>query len=54
MSAQSLRAEDLRWVVCPVCREALELKAEEVKCRGCGRRYPIVDGIIVLLADRTL
>ena len=25
-----------------------------MRCQGCGRRYPIVDGIPVLLADRTI
>jgi uncharacterized protein YbaR (Trm112 family) len=54
MSAQTLTAEDLRWVVCPVCRKTLQLESAAVRCLGCGRRYPIVDGIPVLLADRAL
>ena len=54
MSPQPLTAEDLRWVVCPVCRKALQLESTAVRCQGCGRRYPIVDGIPVLLAERTL
>jgi uncharacterized protein YbaR (Trm112 family) len=44
--------EDLKWLVCPVCRQPLALEVEAVRCNGCGRRYPIVDGIPVLLADR--
>jgi len=54
MSPQTLKGEDLRWVVCPVCRQPLQLAAMAVRCQGCGRHYPIVDGIPVLLADRTI
>ncbi len=49
---KTLEPADLRWLVCPVCRKALGLDAATVLCTGCGRRYPIVDGIPVLLADR--
>ena len=48
----ALTAENLRWIVCPVCRQSLQLEAAEIRCQGCGKRYPIVDGIPVLLADR--
>jgi uncharacterized protein YbaR (Trm112 family) len=44
--------ESLRWLVCPVCRHSLTLDANSVRCSGCDRRYPILDGIPVLLADR--
>jgi len=55
MSAQSLTAEDLRRIVCPVCHQPLQLEeAAAIRCQGCGRRYPIVDGIPVLLADRAI
>ena len=47
-----LECEDLRWLVCPVCRQSLALDTNSIRCTGCGRRYPIVDGIPVLLADR--
>jgi uncharacterized protein YbaR (Trm112 family) len=54
MSPQPLTEEDLRWVVCPVCHELLQPEADAVRCQGCGRRYPVIDGIPILLADRTL
>jgi uncharacterized protein YbaR (Trm112 family) len=52
MSAQLPNEEDLRWVVCPVCHGSLRLEMGTICCEGCGRRYPVVDGIPVLLADR--
>jgi uncharacterized protein YbaR (Trm112 family) len=54
MIAQSLTAEDLSRVVCPVCHQSLELELAAIWCKGCGRRYPVVDGIPVLLADRAI
>jgi hypothetical protein len=47
-----IQPEDLKWLACPVCRGALVLDAEAVRCTGCARRYPVVDGIPVLLANR--
>lgn len=52
MSIKALTAEDIRWLVCPVCHQTLQLEPQAILCTGCGRRYPIVDGIPVLLADR--
>lgn len=61
-SVRRLTPQDLAWLVCPVCRAALDLwlevaapdglAAEAVRCGGCGRRYPLVEGIPILLADR--
>jgi uncharacterized protein len=43
-------------LVCPVreCRETLALAADEssLRCTGCGRVYPVRDGIPILLADQ--
>ncbi len=49
-----LAQQDLRTLVCPVCHAALQLEAQAVLCIGCGRRYPVVDGIPVLLAERAV
>jgi hypothetical protein len=54
MNAQSLTAEDLRRIVCPVCHQSLQFEAAVIRCLGCGKRYPLVDGIPVLLADRAI
>ncbi len=54
MSFRPLTAEDLRRLVCPVCRQPLQLQMNAVCCTNCTRQYPIVDGIPVLLAERAL
>jgi len=43
----------LEILVCPSCRAAVEyLEAEQViVCSGCGYRYPVRDGIPVMLID---
>ena len=40
-------------LACPVCQGALCLTEATVQCIACGRVYPIVDGIPVLIADRS-
>jgi len=49
--AVPLTPDDLRHVVCPICHHALQLEEGMIQCRGCGRRYPIIDGIPVDLRD---
>jgi hypothetical protein len=54
MSFRPLTAEDLRWLVCPVCHQPLQLQADTVCCSICTRKFPIIDGIPVLLAERAI
>ena len=46
----------LDTVVCPIreCRNTLTLATDEssLQCNGCGRIYPVRDGIPILLADQ--
>jgi uncharacterized protein YbaR (Trm112 family) len=44
----------LEQLACPVCFAQLRLadSAEQIVCVGCGRAYPLIDGIPVLIADR--
>jgi hypothetical protein len=44
----------LRWLVCPVCHGALDAEDAAIRCLGCRRLYPIVDGLPVLLLDRAV
>lgn len=39
-------------LACPACESELRLDEGRLVCARCGRTYPIVDGIPVLIADR--
>jgi hypothetical protein len=57
MNIRPVKPEDVRWIVCPVCHQPLQLQTvspQSLLCLGCERRYPVIDGIPVLLADRAL
>lgn len=43
----------LEILVCPACREPVEHKERRhvLVCTGCGRRYPVRDGIPVMLVE---
>jgi uncharacterized protein len=38
-------------LACPVCLGSLEASLARLVCSSCGRVYPIVDGIPVLIAE---
>jgi hypothetical protein len=38
-------------LACPVCYGELRMDADRLICMQCGRVYPIVDGIPVLIPD---
>jgi uncharacterized protein YbaR (Trm112 family) len=47
----------LQILVCPVCHETLRAGPNQaahawLHCTGCGRYYPVEDGIAVMLAQR--
>jgi uncharacterized protein YbaR (Trm112 family) len=46
-----LDEELLRILACPVCIAPLTQQDERLVCAACGRRYPIREGIPVLLVD---
>ena len=48
----SFDASILDQLACPVCLGALRMDGERLVCAGCGRGYPIVDGIPVLIESR--
>jgi len=39
-------------LACPACLGALRLEEAQLICAACGRAYPVVDGIPVLIAGR--
>jgi ubiquinone/menaquinone biosynthesis C-methylase UbiE/uncharacterized protein YbaR (Trm112 family) len=55
-AARGIADQDLAWfslVVCPKCRGELAHRTAEnaLDCRSCGLRFPIADGIPVLMLD---
>ena len=41
----------LAMLACPACKTAVQLKDDRLVCVQCGRRYPIRDGIPVMLVE---
>jgi uncharacterized protein len=46
-----LLASALDQLACPACFGDLRLDGPRLLCKGCGRIYPIVDGIPVLIVE---
>jgi len=42
----------LSLLACPACHGDLRLEEASLVCASCGRGYPVVDGIPVLIAGR--
>ena len=38
-------------LACPACKADVKLKDEKIICTQCGNKYPIRDGIPVMLID---
>jgi uncharacterized protein YbaR (Trm112 family) len=36
---------------CPVCHSRVEESGDQIACTGCGRVYPVRDGVPHMLAD---
>lgn len=43
--------ELLKILACPACKTAVRLEGQRIACDKCGRRYPVRDGIPVMLMD---
>jgi hypothetical protein len=39
-------------IACPACFGDLRVEGSRLICARCGRKYPIADGIPVLIAER--
>jgi uncharacterized protein len=50
----TINKELLEILVCPACREKVELKGEFIVCSGCGKRYPIREEIPIMLINEAL
>ncbi|MCK9431126.1 MAG: Trm112 family protein [Candidatus Omnitrophica bacterium] len=38
-------------LACPACKADVELKENKIVCKKCGRKYPVREGIPVMLID---
>jgi len=43
--------ELLKILACPACKSDVVLKEERIVCAKCRRRYPIKDGIPIMLIE---
>ncbi len=43
--------ELLDILACPACRAEVRLERDRIVCTSCGRRYPVRDGIPIMLVD---
>ncbi len=41
----------LKILACPFCKSDVELKGDKIVCKECKRRYPIKDGIPIMLIE---
>lgn len=41
----------LAILACPACKADIEEKQGKIVCLGCGRKYPIRDGIPIMLVE---
>jgi hypothetical protein len=46
-----INKELLDILACPACKKDVILENEKIICTACGRKYPIRDGIPVMLLD---
>ncbi|MEA3328425.1 MAG: Trm112 family protein [Candidatus Omnitrophota bacterium] len=43
----------LEMLACPACKKEVRLEAEEIVCVGCKKRYPIRNGIPIMLIEES-
>ena len=43
--------ELLRILACPFCKGDVKLEGDRIVCKECGRRYPVKNGIPIMLVD---
>ena len=41
----------LNILACPVCNSDLELQDKRIVCKGCARKYPVKNGIPIMLKE---
>lgn len=46
-----IKKELLDILACPVCKGEVKLVESRIVCQKCGRKYPIRDGIPIMLEE---
>ena len=46
-----IKKELLDILACPVCKAEVKLVENKIVCQKCGRKYPIRDGIPIMLEE---
>jgi len=46
-----IEKELLNILACPACKSAVKEEENKIVCQKCGRKYPIKDGIPVMLIN---
>lgn len=41
----------LEILACPACKGDIEQQSEKIVCIQCGRKYPIKNGVPIMLVD---
>ncbi len=48
-----MNEELLNVLACPACKADVRLEEQCIVCVECGKRYPVRDGIPIMLIDET-
>ena len=45
--------ELLEILACPLCKKDVVAEGDKIVCKSCGRKYPVKDGIPIMLIETT-
>lgn len=49
-----INSELLKIMACPACKKEVKRDKDEVVCTSCQRRYPVKDGIPIMLESEAI
>jgi len=44
----------LEILACPACKGDIQLEEEGITCKNCSRKYPVKDGIPIMLIEESI